>query len=89
MTFLTGQVTLQLDILQNAFPTLIPLQKQTKQQSDKKKPKKKIFKKISQKTIKIGKQKKNRTIVPTYCKKKQKIKFCFFFVVLAQTYFTV
>jgi hypothetical protein len=72
MTFLTGQVTLQLDILQNAFPTLIPLQKQTKQQSDKKKPKKKIFKKISQKTIKIGKQKKIEQLCQPIVKKNKK-----------------
>jgi len=47
MTFLPGQVTLQLDILQNAFPTLIPLQKTNS--PTKKKPKKKYLKNIDKK----------------------------------------
>jgi len=47
MTFLPGQVTLQLDILQNAFPTLIPLQKTNS--PTKKNRKKKYLKNIDKK----------------------------------------
>jgi len=72
-----GQVTLQLDILQNAFPTLIPLQKQNNSPNKQKKTKKKYHKK-NHKNRQTNK--KNRTIVPTIGQKRQKKNnFVFFF----------
>jgi hypothetical protein len=68
MTFLHGPGDPPARHFTKPFPTLIPLQQtKTTVRTNKQKTEKKYHKK----TIKIGKRKKNRTIVPTIVKKQK------------------